>query len=135
MKVNLERGFERIVWVISTLGLIAALIGIVLLIVVSVERDKMREEIDATLTRIERSKDFRELAKEAQKQVREEIRRKITKEHEFETEYYGHGINTERIKIGMIVMAVGTGWFAFCWISFCVIRWIIRGFRRDEPED
>ncbi len=120
VKPNWERGFKRITWIISALGLIAMIIGLGVFIVNSTRQTSGLNDIKSKFLALSDKEHFLKILKDAQgisteNQIYERVRQNLQKK--FPT---GESLGA---------VAFGAGWFVFVWVIFFILRWIIRGFQ------
>ena len=127
--MNVERGFKRITWIISSFGLIAMGIGLVVIIVNASNLANRMNEIDKMKPQ------FLEFQEEGQKNIMKVFQIEMPnvytiddvidiKRQEAKKNYsFDDGLGA------LIGGAVG---FVFVWIIFLTLRWIIRGFQGKE---
>ncbi len=103
-KINFQKGFRRVAWVISAIGLIIFVVGLVMGIIVL-----------ANYMKLLANEKFQSLPLENQKRLKEKLMDHWSTEYEY-----------------VEALAIGAVWFFLVWVIYFPITWIVKGFVKKE---
>ena len=110
MQPNWESGFSRLIWVLSSIGLIILVIGLPWAAVNVSGRASLISKIESDINLYNLSSDEKKLLVERVKSDYPLI---------FESNWYSSPL---------LLSIIGATWFFSVWGLFGVVRWVIRGF-------
>ena len=135
-KVNVEEGVRRIVWIIALLGLVAGLIGAGWGVRNFIRRREMQSEIESIradpkartiVKKIIEADGSHESLTNVERVYFDGQTRKI-KDLEQNIKWYYRSDP-------LFAIPGGIGWFVGVWILFFLVRWILRGFISNNPDN